>query len=263
VTKLFAHNVNSARALGFSPTGKLYAAGVDVYLLDIENQSSQKYADGGSTLAGDIAFMGNRLLMSTTDGDLLEVRENSTTRLGNLNRVAMNGMASTGPSTLYGFSDNRAFLINVDNLTLTPQFGLLVFTVAGATYLPAVTAHNPDQPLDVNGDGHVVPLDALLVINELNNPTFIDPDTGELVGAPTGETRFPDTNDDGFVTPADALLIINQLNAPNAVNAVMASSDAVNGGEATGIGDAWFDDLAAEIAVALGSLDDQPAKKRV
>ena len=66
---------------------------------------------------------------------------------------------------------------------------------------------NPGNPLDVNDDGHVSPLDALLLINELNN-----------VGAHQIEARiegvkYPDVNADQSITPIDALLVLNATNA--------------------------------------------------
>jgi hypothetical protein len=243
VSTLFAHNVRSASALGFAPNGQLFAAGEDVYRLDLQNQSAQKYADGGSTLAGDIAFLGNRMLMSTNAGDLYEVQAGSVTLLGSLGGVAMKGLVSTSINTLYGFADNRGYLINVNDLSLTPQFGMMVFSIAGATFQPVVPAHNEDEPLDVNGDGSIVPLDALLVINELNTHLFTDPATGRLVGPPQGETRYPDVTDDGFVTPVDALLIINYLNRPAPAQAVAATDASLA-----------VDDLFTEIATVLGDL---------
>jgi hypothetical protein len=71
---------------------------------------------------------------------------------------------------------------------------------------------NPVNRLDVNNNGDVVPLDALLVINELNDPEYSDPETGRLPPAPDPVPRFVDVDGDGFVAPRDALLIINFLN---------------------------------------------------
>ena len=80
---------------------------------------------------------------------------------------------------------------------------------------------------DVSQDGQIAPLDALLVINELSNPVYSDPVTGELpdeVSPPMGGdvvTPLLDVNGDGFVSPLDALLVINQLGtsqrAPNGI----------------------------------------------
>ena len=69
---------------------------------------------------------------------------------------------------------------------------------------------NPDSPTDVDGSGETTPLDALIIINTLNNDgprDLIDPFpvTSEAV-------RYYDVNGDGRITPIDALIIINILN---------------------------------------------------
>jgi hypothetical protein len=63
---------------------------------------------------------------------------------------------------------------------------------------------------DVNADGHVTPLDALLIINELNanGPQGFAPRDGG-----TAPPNFFDTSGDDEITPLDALLIVNYLNA--------------------------------------------------
>lgn len=70
---------------------------------------------------------------------------------------------------------------------------------------------NPINPADVNGDGQVAPLDALLVINELTARIFSDPESGQLDPIDVPPTTFLDVNGDGFLAPLDALLVINQL----------------------------------------------------
>ena len=71
------------------------------------------------------------------------------------------------------------------------------------------------QPLDVLGDVHqgVTPLDALVVINELNGPEYSGVG-GRLPDEPPAGVRPPhfDVNCSGAVTPLDALLVINHLN---------------------------------------------------
>lgn len=72
---------------------------------------------------------------------------------------------------------------------------------------------NPANPLDVNGDGHVVPGDALIVINELNAQATIDK-TGKLPVPPPSHAKYHyDVTEDGYCTSADALRIINYLNS--------------------------------------------------
>jgi V8-like Glu-specific endopeptidase len=72
---------------------------------------------------------------------------------------------------------------------------------------------NPYLPLDVNHDGTVAPIDALIIINRLN-----DSGPGAL-GTPTsvvGLTEFFyfDANGDQAVAPIDVLVVINFLNDP-------------------------------------------------
>lgn len=77
---------------------------------------------------------------------------------------------------------------------------------------------NDALPSDVNGDGTLSPLDALLVINELSEREFSNPNTGALPSSdrPDGVSYF-DVSDDGVVAPLDALAVINSLgNAPSA-----------------------------------------------
>ena len=62
------------------------------------------------------------------------------------------------------------------------------------------------KPLDTNGDGKVSPIDVLIIINWLNDPT-----------KPTTVPPAPanlDVNGDGIITPNDALIIINWINTP-------------------------------------------------
>lgn len=64
---------------------------------------------------------------------------------------------------------------------------------------------NYDEPLDVSGDGVIVPRDALLVINQLISK-------GSYQTVPTEKpAAFYDTNGDGNVSPIDALRVINRL----------------------------------------------------
>ncbi len=70
---------------------------------------------------------------------------------------------------------------------------------------------NPLNPLDVNDDGHVTPLDVLLGINQLNErgPRKLTADDSV-----TGDTqRYLDVNGDGTHSALDVLVIINRFNA--------------------------------------------------
>jgi hypothetical protein len=91
----------------------------------------------------------------------------------------------------------------------------------------SVTVVNPSfggtslsgDPLDVNNDGHVSPIDALQVINFINRRS--------LYGITSSSNSRLDVSRDRFVTPIDALLVINFLNRTG------------TGGEAEGEGDAF------------------------
>jgi len=63
--------------------------------------------------------------------------------------------------------------------------------------------HNFVDPEDVNVDGGVTPLDALVVVNQLN-------DSGEREAS---QDMFTDVNGDGTLTPLDAMLVINRMAA--------------------------------------------------
>jgi hypothetical protein len=77
---------------------------------------------------------------------------------------------------------------------------------ATATVLLGVYNQNPRNPLDVNQDAFVDPLDVLETINSLNAQ-------GTRVIAPgKNTTPFYDVNNDGFLSPLDTLIIINYLN---------------------------------------------------
>ncbi|MFO0915416.1 MAG: SdrD B-like domain-containing protein [Pirellulales bacterium] len=101
--------------------------------------------------------------------------------------------------------------------TSSPQVVTSTTTTAG---------NSVPQPLDVNGDGRVSPIDALLVINRLNRLSSAAATplvaTQSAAGAQSEADPF-DTSGDGRVSPIDALLVINYLNR-QAANAATASA---------------------------------------
>ncbi|MEQ1825297.1 MAG: Ig-like domain-containing protein [Pirellula sp.] len=64
-------------------------------------------------------------------------------------------------------------------------------------------AHNFIYPKDVDDDGSVTPLDALIVVNQLNR----------VDGPDDSSRRFGDVDDDSRLTPLDALMVINDINS--------------------------------------------------
>jgi hypothetical protein len=75
--------------------------------------------------------------------------------------------------------------------------------------------HNSQIIRDVNRDGTISPVDALIGINELNERTIIDVVSGRLPDPPTAgyvvQFRY-DVNNDGLLSPIDVLLVLNFLN---------------------------------------------------
>ena len=89
--------------------------------------------------------------------------------------------------------------------------------------IPAITAalQNPRLHEDVNNDGLISPLDALLIINELNahGPRQVSALTGNgamFAAARPGSPSMPylDVTGDNAITASDALVVFNILNDP-------------------------------------------------
>lgn len=119
---------------------------------------------------------------------------------------------------------------------------------------------SPGLAMDVNHDGAITAMDALLVINEINTrgartlPTTMSPSMREMFG-------FVDVNANGSVEPRDVLLIINHLNTNGAGESESVSpSLAVESDTAfvsqTLLHDAW---VAAQLG---GQLDESQLRKR-
>lgn len=71
--------------------------------------------------------------------------------------------------------------------------------------------HNKENPNDVNNDGRISPIDALLIINTLNlhGSRFLGLEDVDIFS-------YIDVNNDGFVSPLDVLIVINYLNLRSA-----------------------------------------------
>lgn len=95
--------------------------------------------------------------------------------------------------------------------TVTDENGLISDAAMTTVNVIASTLQNPSVPSDVNADGKVSALDALIIINRLNasGGTAI-PVTNDDQGP-----NFYDQNGDGRITPIDALGVINALSRDN------------------------------------------------
>ena len=121
-----------------------------------------------------------------------------------------NGEVRYTPSATFVGEDSFRYTVR-DNDNDTSNVGVVTVTVADL----GPPWQNQANNLDVNADEAVSPIDALLVINELNAAG-----SRQLLPPPIAERPFSpppyiDVNGDGSVSPADALAVINFLNAPS------------------------------------------------
>jgi hypothetical protein len=91
-----------------------------------------------------------------------------------------------------------------DELSIAELFGFSLY-------------QNPSQPLDVNADGNVSPIDALTVINSLNSEgsrsvLVLGDSDGDMGDYLNTQQYLYDTNGDFAITPIDVLSVINHLN---------------------------------------------------
>ena len=97
----------------------------------------------------------------------------------------------------------------------------------GQSYTPSPLRpwHNIVRRLDIDNSGQVVPLDALLVINELNSPSY---STANALPAPVDPAKPPppyfDVTANGSIEPLDALLVINFLNGNSSGEGELAAT---------------------------------------
>ena len=78
------------------------------------------------------------------------------------------------------------------------------------TSVEAPIWHNDSLAMDVNDDGRVSALDALRVINSLNQGGRLS------TQAANASDQYVDTNGDGRVSALDALMVINEINRRSA-----------------------------------------------
>ncbi|WP_203328907.1 dockerin type I domain-containing protein [Candidatus Laterigemmans baculatus] len=179
-----------------------------------------------------------KLIARDTVGPL-SVGQSATLRVsdptGSIHRVVASGHAGTDvglddlrfgpPATITSDAVGRFSVADLPDgrytLDVQPRLGIHglaagpieVDVVAGAAVplaVPLVVVpspwQNPLHALDANNDGIVSPLDALVVINDLNRIG------GRILDASDPEGPFVDINGDGWLSPLDALQVVNYLN---------------------------------------------------
>jgi hypothetical protein len=92
----------------------------------------------------------------------------------------------------------------------------------GGTPIVAALHRNATNQFDVNADGKVTPLDALLVVNSLN---FSGPRSLLNTPAPSGpDLAFLDVDGDNYITPLDALMVVTRMNS-GGIGSVLAEGE--------------------------------------
>ncbi len=247
-------------------------------------------------LASPVASGTNNLGFEVTFGpQYTRVKEGDILTRGVLNEIG--AVATSDSDVSYGVDPHLLFIVTLtaqatgvatfvgdpadisplhDTLTFQPvlpvgydkvTYGLATITIInGTTTLVGGEFTNNINPLDVNADGYVSPIDALAIINALNTGgarSLLDSLGGE---GEAGNRFFIDTNGDNLLTPMDVLNVINFLNANSsgrlsgegeASSSVgsIAASDAV-------YSDELFDDGVDELIGQLAPQIEQSWKKK-
>jgi len=142
-----------------------------------------------------------------TGGLTLQLTSNATTQLLIPPTVFIPAGQTSTPFTVTVVDDfvpqgNRNVRISASGPGVTAAFVDLAISDNDPAFWT-----NPNNPLDVNNQSGVDPLDVLILINEINTtgPRLLDPAKDLGLG-------FIDPNRDGRVDPLDVLAVINEIN---------------------------------------------------
>ncbi|WP_145348533.1 tandem-95 repeat protein [Rosistilla ulvae] len=164
------------------------------------------------------------LLANDSDGDGDSFSITSYTQpLNNTGTVEVDQLTGT---FVYRNTAGAAGTVDSFQYTITDSTGrsstATVFLTIGG---PLLSHQNANNSLDVNADGTVSPIDALLIINLLNRKSTTSISVLDLDSPPP----FYDVSGDAYVTAIDALQVINALNRQsNTPQASGEASDAIS-----------------------------------
>lgn len=131
------------------------------------------------------------------------------------------------------------------------RYDSLTIQVGAAAVGEGEAIQNPTLPQDVNNDGSVSPIDALLIINQMTRSIGAE---GEQAGAPLSSQYYLDVNGDSRASAVDALQVINYLarmtsNGSGEGEAVLPITSNLDS-EPSGSGAASSDSLFADLGSA-------------
>ena len=188
-----------------APTGVTLLATSDTGGSNADHITRLDNSGPANTLQFQVTGVVSGRLVQLFDGDTLI---GQATASGTSVTVTTNGTAalSSGVHSITAKQVLTNQAVNVGNDKRTVDLASPISAGHSIT-IAADDWTNPTEPLDVNANGDIVPLDALLIINELN-----ENGSSQLGPGPASSTMYMDTDGDGFVKPLDALLVINHLN---------------------------------------------------
>jgi len=155
-------------------------------------------------------------------GDVLVVPQHeyqaTTTASGT---VIAEGLLATVTIDTTGFHAGSWSLVMSSTVNGPTDFAGVAATIVDGSIILSQTWRNPVNPRDVDGNGRVSPLDALIVISHLNSQ-FGD---STLPFTPEAPPPYYDVNGDDRCSAADVLMIVNYINAQEASRSGEAEAD--------------------------------------
>lgn len=212
---------------GFVKDLREFGTGVFAAYTDVEYPSSAATVEGVIFYGAD--YPNGRSGDTSTPGLVDEVGAfDGIDRLGPDEKLLFAVPMRAREAGIFEFEPNQADILPQNSVLLFDSSDPVApeqieFRSAELTITSQVTnvQLNPNNAMDVNDDTSVSPIDALLVINELNSGA-----TPAARAADDKGDLFLDVSGDGVLSPLDALLIINELNnnsQRNGVNAIAAA----------------------------------------
>lgn len=157
------------------------------------------------------------------------VNDSSAPDIGETLVIDSVGATSQGGVALVSADQKRILYTPQAGFTGVETFAYAISDGHGGMASAAVTVtvssawQNPRNPLDVNDDNFVTPIDALLIINDLQirGPRLLPVPATQI----DGQWMYLDVNGDAFTSPIDALIVINYLNGQLGGEGEFASND--------------------------------------
>jgi len=216
--------VNDAPIANIDPNGYTVVRGSVLNANDVNGTVNGPGDD--SVLVNDTDAEGDALRARLVTGPLYAASGGFTLNANGTFTYRHNGGISTLDTFSYQALDEHG--------AVSQQIVTVVISIVAQ---PASDWQNPILRWDVNNDGYVSPIDALMLINYINSQPI--PPLPLPVPRPVG-APFYDVNGNGYAEAADVLLVVNEINRLNS--------------PAGGEGEGW----GGLAAITAGSLVSEP-----